>query len=161
MAASDLIARLKRAQAEIQAAARDAKEALAEGDLSLKDQVEVGQALWRISNEAQGAVAPIKDSLREEALERQKGLPGRQFLAGRSRGSRCTVVVPPPTVKIRVTDINELRTMLGRDFDTFFRLTVSPHPDFSARAAERPDLIRDLARIVDTVSGPPRVTFND
>tara|TARA_Y100000310_G_scaffold31417_1_gene29806 strand:- start:10894 stop:11385 length:492 start_codon:yes stop_codon:yes gene_type:complete len=163
MAATDLIGLLKRTLTAVEAASREAQERLDEGTLSLKDQVEIGQTLWRIAQAVQQSSDPIKASLREEALHRQKGRPGRQFLAGRSHTSRCVVVVPKPELKLRSgVDADALRRELGAtDFAAFFRYIVAPRREFTERVEERPDLVQVLTKAVDTVSEKPRVTFND
>jgi hypothetical protein len=164
MAATELITAIKAALEQVERAVEESQRALSAGDLSLKDQVEIGQAAWRIAQRAQEVIDPLKASLRAEASQRLQGGPGRQFLSGRSRGSRCTVVIPTPFNKLR-PDVN-LRALwetLGPDFDTFFRFEVSPRPEFAERATERPDLLQTLAAVVDNDPAPatPRVTFND
>lgn len=162
MAAQDLISLLQRALATVQEASLEAQERLADGKLSLKDQVEIAQTLWRIAKAVQQASDPLKDSLREEALHRQKGRPGRQFLSGRSKTSRCVVTVPQPELRLRPdTDVEALRAVLGSDFEAFFKLVVTPRREFAERAAERAELVQLLVKAVDTVSEKPRVTFND
>ncbi len=162
MAATELIGLLKRTLAAVEAASLEAEAKLDDGTLSLKDQVEIGQTLWRIAKAVQHSSDPIKESLRHEAMERQQGRPGRQFLSGRSRGSRCVVVVPQPEVRLREgADVDALRQELADDFAAFFKLVVAPRKEFAERAGERPELVQVLAKSVDTVSGVPRVTFND
>ncbi len=162
MAATELTELLKRTLASVEASSSEAQTKLGANTLSLKDQVEVGQLLWRIARAAQESLDPIKDSLRQEALHRQRGRPGRQFLSGRSRTSRCTVVVPQPEVKLRAgADVDALRQALGNDFLSFFTLVVAPRREFAERAEERPELVQVLAKAVDTVSEKPRVSFND
>jgi hypothetical protein len=162
MAELGLINLLRDALIGIESASRETQQALEEERLSLKDQVELGQILWRVINRAQEALEPLKDSLREEGQERQGVTPGRQFLSGRSRNSRCTVTIPPPSIKLRSdVDIGALRKALGHDFEAFFNVVVTPRREFADRAAERPDLLQELTKAVDTVTDKPRVSFND
>ena len=139
-----------------------ARNLLRDERLSLKDQVEIGCNLWGIAQLSQTVLETIKDNLREEAVQRQQGRPGRQFLSGRTRNSRCTVVIPQPGVKLRKdVDVEALRQALGDDFESFFSLEVTPRREFAERAAERLDLLPKLVQAVDTVSDKARVSFSD
>lgn len=156
MAANDLIGRLRHALTQVLSAAE-----IADG-LSLEDRVEIGQFLWWISSHAQGSLTPIKDSLRREGYSRQNGVPGRQILVGHSQDARCIVTIPQPVLKLRPgVDVEELRRLLGDDFNAFFSHTLTPRREFAERAIDRPDLVQTLAKAVDTVTEKPRVTFND
>ena len=131
-------------------------------DLSVKDQVEIGQVLWHLSALIQRMLNPYKETLREEALERAGGRSGTQFIHGRHKTSRCTVNIPQPKIILRedVDDI-KLRELLGDQFDRFFwvQSKVMPRPDFSEQATGNPEFVAQLAKIVDTVTDTPRVSF--
>jgi len=130
------------------------------GTMPLKDEVEIGQALWKLSNAARAALGPIKESLRGEAEQRSNGV-GTQFLHGRTVGSRCTVNTPLPQVVLREgVTWDDIRDDLGAEAHTFF--TVSVHPDFHARAERAaPETLGKLVRLTNTRTVIPRVTFND
>jgi hypothetical protein len=135
---------------------------LAENDLSLKDQVEVGQLLWRITRQARRALEPVKDSLRDEALQRRRGVSGRQFLHGRQSNSRCTVRIPQPRVVLREgVTLQQVRETLGDKFSLLFEESAVPRSTFAEEAGQHPELLQALTVLVDTKSDPPRVTFED
>lgn len=139
-------------------------QALESGALPFKDQVDAGQVLWRISNLASKGIEPLKNSLRKEAEERCGGKAGKTVFHGRTRDSRCTVVIPRPSIRLREgVTVAGLRAQLGEAFDTFFRVhtQVQAREDFADQAVKNPEVLPVLTASVDTVTDPGRVSFLD
>lgn len=143
---------------------REVAAAIRLGDLSTEDQVVLGQLLWTISKRAVKALDPIKGSLRQVAVEDSGGVPGPVYLHGPD-STRCTVTVPQATVRVRKgTDMDELRKVLGDDFDKVFQATMQyrPRDDFKQQVSTlTPAQQRALLKVVDFSEGTPRVAFRD
>jgi hypothetical protein len=132
------------------------------GTLPLKDEVEIGQALWHIGNMTRACLDPVKESLRVEAGERSAGNPGTQFLHGRTGKSRCTVNIPHPQATLRggLTHLDVVEA-LGPQTPLYFNITATPRPDFHAQVETEPGALPALTRLLDTRHSTPRVTFNN
>lgn len=130
------------------------------GSLPLKDEVEIGQVLWRIGNVARAALSPFKESLREEAAGT---CPGSRHLRGRTDESHCTVTSPPPNVRLRPeVTFAELEAALGPELSSYFLVQVQVRPDFHDQVEEaNPKTLAQLARLTDTEAVTPRVTFRN
>ena len=160
MTSIELLDGLQTVVSDLQDTLDEVRRLLDRGELSLKDQVEVGHWLWEVSHDLNSTLEPVKDNLRGEAVERLQNSPGTEFLSGHSRGSRCWVTIPEPTVRVRSdASVQRLRELLGDDFDTFFEVVLKARKGFADKAAETPTHLSTLAAAVDTVSSKPRVTF--
>ena len=160
MTSIELLDGLQAAVSDLQDTLGEVRRLLAQGELSLKDQVEVGYWLWEVSHDLSETLEPVKDNLRGEASERLQNSPGTEFLSGHGRNSRCWVTIPEPAVKVRSdASVQRLKELLGDDFDTFFEVVQKARRGFADKAAETPKHLSTLASAVDTVSAKPRVTF--
>ena len=134
---------------------------LPEGDLQAL--VDFGQDLWTLSAKVQSAQERVKAALRQDALARSGGKPGRVVLEGRH--SRCTVVVPPATLRLREGFTTEdLQRRLGPDFDKLFRVStqVVPRENLSDGLDSCPnDVVAVLAEMMNLTADPPRVSFQE
>lgn len=139
---------------------------LALPSMSIEDQVSIGQRLWSISRSALAALEPLKGSLRDEAVRRQRSTPGTvQFDANDGYGSRCRVSIPAPCLEIRKgADVEALKTLLGDRFHYLFKTQVSYklQDDFKEQVKEVPaSVARPLLDAVDMAPGTPKVFFEN
>lgn len=122
----------------------------------LADVVDAGHALWLMSEQADDALAPIKERLRDEA--RRQG-QGTCVFAGNLTG-RCQVVVPQPQPSVH--DAAALKAILGPSFHALFDtvVTYKVRPDFAERLLTLPDDQRQaIFQRMKMVDPTPRVSF--
>lgn len=94
-----------------------ADEGKAEQDTALL--VDIGHALWLVSDEAERAIAPLKDRLRDEAKKVGEEIV---LLRGYS-GQPCKVVVSKPIPSVPRAD--DLKPLLGDTFDLLFETVTT------------------------------------
>lgn len=155
------IQRLRALLAELETEAEALHEAAKAGTLTVDDAVDIGVALVGLEKTAHGALSPIKDIVRQVALDETKGQPGTCRLETQG-GSKCQVIVPSPTIKVRGTaDMDALKTTLGDRFALFFNTQISykPAAGFNKLAAYDPQGSRPALDAVDIIDGTPRVSF--
>lgn len=133
-------------------------------NLQLKDQVELGQLLWDLAQESNRLLVPIKGALRQEALARSTGKPGRQLLHGRSSAAQCTVVVQAPVFRLKEgVSEQDLHRLFGADFPLYFNPTpLQVKPDIQQIVDKAsPEVLGKLVQVLDYIDPPPRVSFKD
>lgn len=133
-------------------------------NIQLKDQVELGQLLWDLAQESNRLLTPLKDALRQEALARSAGKPGRQLLHGRSSTALCTVVVQAPVFRLKEgVSEPELQRLFGADTPLYFGLNpLQVKPDIQQIVDKAsPETLGKLAQVLDYITPPPRVSFKD
>ena len=64
MTSIELLDGLQAAVSDLQDTLGEVRRLLAQGELSLKDQVEVGYWLWEVSHDLRETLAPVKDNVR-------------------------------------------------------------------------------------------------
>lgn len=133
-----------------------------QGQTSIEHQVALGQKLWALSRKATIALEPLKASIRNEALRRQKETPETIHFEA-SDGSRCRVSIPTPTLEVRKdTDIQALKVLLGDSFDSLFetKTVYKPREDFKEQIKEfNPAVQQAILGFVDVVPSTPKVFF--
>ena len=133
-------------------------------DISIEDQVALGQKLWNLSRKAMAALEPLKGCIRDEAVLRQKGTPGTVQFDARD-GSRCRVVLSTPTLEIRKgADMESIKSLMKGQFHYLFKTTVSyrPRMDFKDQVGNvNPKAQQAVLDAVDIVPGTPKVFFED
>jgi hypothetical protein len=137
------------------------QQAASTGHLTTDEAVSLGALLVLIEKRANKALGPLKTNLREAAVAKDGGEPGPyKFQA--PDGSRCTVVIPTPVVKVR-KDINmdRIKAMLGNRFTLYFteKITYSPVKTFTKTAMANPQQSKPAMDAVDVTEGTPRVSF--
>jgi len=129
------------------------------------EQVSLGQALYLVTKKAEAILSSMKESLREEAVRQSQGQAGAQTLAAPD-GSRCTVMIHPPSVRVRKdADMTGLKTSLGLGFSALFEeiTTFKPRKDFQTVAAtiQDPVQMQNVMEVVDIAADTPKVFFKD
>jgi len=147
--------------AEFRALVRAMKASLEEAETD--HYVEVGTVLAAMVTTATGALADIKDSLREDARLSLNGSPGSVSLDGSDIG-KVSITVPVPKLQmVKGTNAAVLKAVLGKDFDSYFTTKTTHTPvkgiadQVTALPAgtERDALLASLEEIDPT----PRVSF--
>lgn len=129
----------------------------------LEDRIAAGARLWNLINEAEGALAPLKEHLRDEARAQLGNDPGSIHLEG-SGMTRAVVTVPRPSYSVtKVTDMPALKQLLGAAFDGLFEevttYKVRGVPASGKIASLTPEA-RNAALAAITQADPtPRVAF--
>ena len=122
-----------------------------------------GQLLWDISATARRALEPIKERMRQVALEQAEDGTGTfKYWAIRHQG-HCLVTAPPPKVTLQDgVSLDDLNGMLGGTLDTYFTVHVQPRADFLEQAEQADETTRAaLLSVVDLDTDKPRVSFED
>jgi len=128
----------------------------------VEDQVEIGAALWAVTERATQAMEQAKKDIRDEAVE-QLGGPGTHTFNGNGT-TQALVTIPNPSLKLQKdADVELLQKILGGDFDRYFdtKTTYSPRKEFNERRASDKDGTHTamLDKYVDVMPNTPRVTF--
>lgn len=130
----------------------------------LEDRIAAGARLWNLINEAEGALAPLKEHLRDEARAQLGNDPGSIHLEG-SGMTRAVVTVPRPSYSVtKGTDMPALKQLLGPPvFDALFEevttYKVRGVPASGKIASLNPEA-RNAALAAITQADPtPRVAF--
>ena len=126
------------------------------------DQVEIGAALWAVTEAATTAMESAKKDIRDEAVEQLAG-PGTHTFNG-TGATQAMVNIPNPSLRLQKdADIELLQKILGGDFERYFdiKTTYTPRKEFNERRASDKDATHTamLDKFVDTVPNTPRVTF--
>jgi hypothetical protein len=125
--------------------------------------VEIGSILWDVGNRVNHLLEGIKRRLREVAIKRTEGSAGLVILAGDDRGE-VSVTIPEAVLKVpKGTRLEEIRSLLGGDFDLFFEETVTfkPRKDFEERVLNVDNPLHQgiLHNSVERAEDTPRVSF--
>jgi len=118
--------------------------------------VDIGHALWSISDEADRAIAPIKESLRQTAKQHNE----ENVLIKGASGHSCKVTLPKPNPFVK--DAGSLRAVLGESFDLLFDTvtTYKVRSDFAERLLTLPsDQQQAILRRMVFLDPTPRVSF--
>ena len=118
--------------------------------------VDIGHALWSISDEADRCLDPIKERLRETAKTRHED---NVLIRGES-GQACKVVVPKPTPM--VPHAEDLKEVLGESFDLLFDTvtTYRVREGFAERLLALPtEQQQAILRRMKMLDPTPRVSF--
>jgi hypothetical protein len=134
------------------------------GELELTEQVELGAALWDIINRAGKLIDPIKERLRQEAIEHLNGNEGAHEFVG-VNGGKATVLIPKASTKVRKgADMEALKEHMGEDlFDQAFTTTISykvkPGLSDSATKIAASFEVDSLFNVIEISENTPRVNF--
>jgi len=133
------------------------------GGLDVEAAVTVGRLLTLIVKQANAALDPLKESLREATITQTGGSPGHVTFKG-AEGASCIVVIPQPTLTLRKdADVSKIKAALGDRFSDYFSETVvyAPQKDFRKVATAHPQEAITVMPAVDIIEGTPRVSFRD
>lgn len=82
---------------------------------SLEERIAAGARLWSLIEEAEAALAPLKEDLRAEGRSRLGGVPGSTHIDGTGM-TRAVVTVPKPSYAVaKGTDMAALKQLIGSD----------------------------------------------
>ena len=133
------------------------KQAAQLGKLSQQDLVALGALLWKRGEEIQDLLLSVKEAIRS----RSPRDPGQHLLE--SPGVTCQVTVPSSHVVLSSeADLDDIRRVLGSDFDRLFRTTesVNPSKDFEdAFQNLDPEKASALRPHLEVVQGKARISF--
>jgi hypothetical protein len=128
----------------------------------LEHQVELGSVLRDVGDALETLLDKVKERLREHALQRSGGRPGKYSLTGTDLGV-ASVTIPEASLRLHRNKVADLRRALGDDFGLFFEevTTHAPCKDFEGRvAALQEGTTRHLLlAAVERVEATPRVGF--
>lgn len=130
----------------------------------LEERIAAGARLWNLIEEAEAALAPLKQSLRDEARARLGNDPGSIHLEGDGM-TRAVVTVPKPSYTVaKGADMSAVKQLLGAAFDSFFEEVVTYKVRSSTinagKIASLNPTARDTALSVIVQADPtPRVAF--
>lgn len=131
-----------------------ADEGKAEQDTALL--VDIGHALWLVSDEAERAITPFKDRLRDEA----KKVGDEIVLLRGFSGQPCKVVVSKPIPTVPRADA--LKPLLGDAFDLLFETvtTYKVRENFADTLLTLPtEQQQAILRRMKMIDPTPRVSF--
>lgn len=133
--------------------------------MGVETQVEVGQKLWVMSRKLTAVLEEVKIHLRDEALKQQNST-SEVICFNSPDGSRCKVRFPTPCLEIRKgADMSAVRNLLGDQFPTYFKTTVTykPQNDFRDTIEEisDPSIRQTVLDAVDVIPATPKVFFED
>lgn len=134
--------------------------------LSRAQQIELGFLLWEVSGGARNRLEPLKQVLRELAVNEIRPKTGPVMFKGSHR-TACQVTVMPDEIRLRENaDIEGLRALLGPDFSDYFETEVTYKPNHPAikqllETSDGADLIlQKIVEAIEIVSFTPRVKFD-
>lgn len=117
--------------AHVRVKLREMTEALPE-EPSREELVEAGTALAAIVTAAKDSLEQIKGALRADALKDLGYEPGSVNFEGLDIGQVSVTVPKPKLALVRNAKVDELKDILGEDFDTFFATKVAHTPHRNA-----------------------------
>lgn len=128
----------------------------------VEDQVEIGAALWTVTERSNQAMEAAKKDIREQAVQKLGG-PGNHTFNG-SGTTQAVVNIPNPSLRLQKdADISLLQKILGSNFDRYFstKTSYTPCKEFNDRRASDKDAVHTamLDKCVDVIPSTPRVTF--
>ena len=127
--------------------------------------VEAGIVLWTIIDQAEMALKPLKQTLRDQAVQETKGVPGNVTLVGTDPTHQCTVVIPKSAFRVSPGSIDTIRSAFGEVlFHDLFQeiVTYRTKPDFEEQFAHLqsdPRRAQILSAAIVVEDRTPRVTF--
>ena len=136
-----------------------------DGNPPVEHLVEVGTALFLMSEGVKKVLEQVKGSLRQEGLRRLQNQSGVASLDGSREGS-ATVTVPPSQITLgKDADLLLLKRLLGENFDLCFETVTTteykPRKVVTRIVAEMPDGPQKtyLLSCLTEAEGTPRVSF--
>jgi len=145
----------------IEAALNELKVLSTKDNIDTDALVEIGAALWNVTESAKRIIEPVKTQLREEALALLKHQPGTKVLQGRDH--ICTVILPVSKLDmVKAVDVERLRKLLGDDFEYVFdvQTKVKPHKKLEVRVMDLgPDEQKAVLAAVERKENTARVGF--
>lgn len=153
---------LRKLAASLDQAAREIHRRTSQGKIPPEEATAVGSILTDLVKRANKALEPLKEGLREDALDRSKGHPGPVYFNAPD-GSQCIVVIPKQMPAIRPdANVEQIKTALGDRFGQYFteKVVFGVRKDFSTSTAT-PDEIKLVLQAIDINDGTPRVSFRD
>ena len=129
----------------------------------LEDRIAAGARLWNLIEEAEGALAPLKETLRAEARSRLGNTPGSETIEGTGM-TRAVVTVPKPAYQVvKGADMNAVRAEIGEQaFSQLFEEVTSYKVRASGLnkvASLRPCQSQAALAVITQVDPTPRVAF--
>lgn len=128
----------------------------------LEHQVELGSVLRDVGDALEALLDKVKERVREHAIRRSGGRPGKYSLAGADLGA-ASVTIPEASLRLSRNKVADLQRALGNDFDLFFEevSTHVPCKDFEGRVAALQEVAqrRLLLAAVERIEATPRVGF--
>lgn len=130
----------------------------------LEERIAAGARLWSLINEAEEALAPLKQSLREEARARLGNDPGSIHLEGEGM-TRAVVTVPKTAYAVaKGTDMPALKQLIGNEvfsalFEEITTYKVKGVPNTGKIAHLSSQGVSAALAAISQVDPTPRVAF--
>lgn len=130
----------------------------------LEERIAAGARLWALIENAEAALAPLKEALREEGRSRLGGVPGSTHIDGTGM-TRAVVTVPKPSYAVaKGTDMSALKQLIGAEafaalFEEVLTYKVKAAPNLTKVASLSPQGSNAALAAITQVDPTPRVAF--